>query len=113
MFSYKSKYFLQFLPIKNFINKKVNAHQMQENKIPFPFFVLSLEKYLHLSRYIHYLFICLFFTYVICYLQIVNMKKEKKNLRNCIFQSTSMHKIEPKKNQAAQKFTDHILVLSH
>ena len=113
MFRYKSKYFLQFLPIKNFINKKVNAHQMQENKIPFPFFVLSLKKYIHLSTYIHYLFICLFFT--LCNLLFTNCKyeKRKKNLRNCIFQLTPMHKIEPKKNQAAQKFTDHILVLSH
>ena len=72
---------------------------MQENKIPFPFFVLSLKNYIHQSTYIHYLFICLFFTYVICYLQIVNMKKGKKILRNCIFQSTSMHKIEPQKKK--------------
>ena len=58
---------------------------------------------------------CLFVFFYICNLLFTNCKyeKRKKNLRNCIFQSTSMHKIEPKKNQAAQKFTDHILALSH
>ena len=79
--------------------KKVNAHQMQENKIPFPFFVLSLKKYIHLSRYIHYLFICLFFTYVICYLQIVNMKKEKKIFETVYFSRLLCIKLNPKKTK--------------
>ena len=100
MFSYKSKYFLQFLPIKNFINKKVNAHQMQENKIPFPFFVLSLKKYIHLSTYIHFLFICLFFT--LCNLLFTNCKYEKRKKKifeTVYFSRLLCIKLNPKKTK--------------
>ena len=114
MFSYKSKYFLQFLPIKNFLNKKVNAHQMQEKTTSHFHLLFCLWKntYILVRIFITCLFV-FFFTYVICYLQIVNMKKEKKIFETVYFSRLLCIKLNPKKNQAAQKFTDHILVLSH
>ena len=71
---------------------------------PISIFCFVFEK-IHTSQYVYSLLVYLSFFYI-CNLLFTNCKYEKrkkKNLRNCIFQSTTMHKIEPKKKPSGTK----------
>ena len=105
--------FFSFYLLKISLTKKSMHTKCKKKQNPISIFCFVFEK-IHTSQYVYSLLVYLsFFTYVICYLQIVNMKKEKKIFETVYFSRLLCIKLNPKKNQAGQKFTDHILVLSH